>query len=1413
MSAVANGTVTLPSASRDGKSTPVSDTPRSIRHLAKGNIPGQRTLCAKEMSGEIVEVSHSTFFSTYAPFNPSPDVQVCLDALAKAKLITESRDRFVDCDVKPSTKFTREVAYEFLSQICAAISKAKVEGRKASCILEQKPDHVTESEIPGASHRVDGYFKPLKSTVPTDVMPKNTPTADNIANCEWKLRSTPKELVDNRRKIVSGAVHIMNNDVRRLFTYSITIEDESMTLWYWSRSHSAKSKPFDFTADVSTTVRAFASFIFASMEELGYDKSVQRRLDTAQANPQLCLVFRVQDRYFKTLRTMSEHLGICITGRSTRVFEVVEVKGFDDLTTLGKKTKILKDVWLDADAQTERQIQDAILQDLDTLSDKLISDGSLNSEHFHDVSEEEKKLVCDALHDRTYRDHFLTIDCDERGAQCKAIASDAVPAPGVFSPSLAVPFTVPASLSRADRSRSAQVPDGRSGSPRALCEEDTLGPPRSYVPKRQYRVVYNEVCQALHDVVDLKTVLQAMLDCLLVIQLLFLIGWVHRDISSGNLLWYSTAEGGRGILSDLEYAKKFNPDGEGSSDPKTGTPYFMAVEIQHQVYFNTTQSHQKRSIRDVRSGPTQNIGRKTNYQVIHNYEHDIESFFWLLLWTITARIDSEDLQAFAKPIFDHGPGHKSSRERILKSMGTASPQQLPELLPSSISIVAEYVDIFAHNLFLAYLDRGRNIGGLATYSTIYGSAREVLNACLDVADGPDVPPLILCFARQDMQSDQAGLPVPEARKRRLSQTEFDARLPALHCISAFFEPAVREHIAPCGLETSVSPLSVSLCLASASYPWAVAFPPYYSPSTSRTRLDLASLNHTLSPPRLNNGCAANKSTPVRLRTRRLFSLAPFIIPRRRWRSALYLSPMSRPCIKSYGSTPWSLTVSVGVSSYAGRLGALALLLFFASVSSIGIATYLLITSPETRPRNAAMDGSLMPEHGGLVVDVALSNHESLEFRSNERYLSYLPHSGFHNQRIAFENALILSRLLNRTLLVPPVRLGNMPIQYMAFDMLYPSLAVSGKEGLMHCSQLSTQLALPDECSTHLNFTHVSWRWLANLTSIEAEQRLLYQKDLTYPWLNGSSEGDIYVLKGTDPYSFRFVDYPIPPPKPGLRKYATMVAISELAASKAPLIQVGSLFGSSRLHLRHRPHRALRKRVREQMAFSNPLLQDIARVAASALGEVYLGAHIRVGDGHFKLLGEHNARLVWYKLLTRRLGLTLEEAFVLEQQIIPSAETEPPVLSQDRAAKWSYEVPPLQLFRAKLVCPRPLHTAPDLLRFNIPLFISTDAPEPHTDPLLALFHLTFPCTFFLSDILSSKIPVPANAVRWPGVAELAHLVSSYDGVPLKPFLLPFMDAVIVAHAWGVAGTDMSTFSGFVEDVLWRKYHGWDIVQRG
>jgi hypothetical protein len=51
---------------------------------------------------------------------------------------------------------------------------------------------------------------------------------------------------------------------------------------------------------------------------------------------------------------------------------------------------------------------------------------------------------------------------------------------------------------------------------------------------------------------------------------MFLAGYVHRDISSGNLLYFEPGgtAGSRGIIGDLEYAKCYD-DGSVGTDPKT----------------------------------------------------------------------------------------------------------------------------------------------------------------------------------------------------------------------------------------------------------------------------------------------------------------------------------------------------------------------------------------------------------------------------------------------------------------------------------------------------------------------------------------------------------------------------------------------------------------------------------------------------------------------------------------------------------------------------------------------------------------------------------------------------------------------------------------------------------------------------
>jgi len=110
-----------------------------------------------------------------------------------------------------------------------------------------------------------------------------------------------------------------------------------------------------------------------------------------------------------------------------------------------------------------------------------------------------------------------------------------------------------------------------------------------------------------------------------------------------------------------------------------------------------------------------------------------------------------------------------------------------------------------------------------------------------------------------------------------------------------------------------------------------------------------------------------------------------------------------------------------------------------------------------------------------------------------------------------------------------------------------------------------------------------------------------------------------------------------------------------------------------------------------------------------------------------------------------------------------------------------------------------HEAPKLVPLNVPLFVATDMEDA---PTLAALRAAFPCTILLRDLADV-----------PEVRTLNQLVSADDGVPLGPFLAPLLDAAIVSRAWAVVGTEGSTFSTYVEDLLWRREHGYPIVERG
>ncbi|KAG6920066.1 hypothetical protein DXG01_010134 [Tephrocybe rancida] len=464
-----------------------------------------------------------------------------------------------------------------------------------------------------------------------------------------------------------------------------------------------------------------------------------------------------------------------------------------------------------------------------------------------------------------------------------------------------------------------------------------------------------------------------------------------------------------------------------------------------------------------------------------------------------------------------------------------------------------------------------------------------------------------------------------------------------------------------------------------------------------------------------------------------------------------------------------------------NLAMLVAFLTFASISSFAMAYYLFSSRWDARQlaRPSSTD-----ETQGVPVD--LSQDDPLD--PEEKFLGYLPHSGFHNQRIAFENALVLSRLTNRTLLVPPVYLGKKPIHYVPFNTLYLELAQANKVGLQHCSRVRSY-PLPLECTDYFDQTQIPWDWLVDIGHVKHNQRLRQRWNFSESWVYehlNISKLDILFIRDNIPYQYRFLDAQSNIP-PAHHKFSENIHISDLVMSSKRLIQIGTLFGSSRLHLRDSDNVAIRGHIRETMSFTHPALLDAASSIANSLGPFYIGVHLRLGDGRFKNHGKSHTRKAWWRVVHGILAYTEEEASALEHDFVGRFQEVPPDI-QDFG-----DVP-----HDLLHCRGRLHFKSHHLQLNTPIFISTDVDK--RDPAFTGFWKTFPCVFFLSDF-------PAGTVA------LDDLRNPLDGVSLKHMFLPFLDALVVGHAWKVVGTENSTFSTFVQDVLWRKHHNLRIVQRG
>ena len=245
------------------------------------------------------------------------------------------------------------------------------------------------------------------------------------------------------------------------------------------------------------------SLMSATEQELGYDLTTQRCLDP-EAN-RVCFVYEVDGHYYKTQNVIFDNRSLCITGRATRVWEVIEVASFDKLQPLeGSHTVVLKDVWLDAGSVTKGDIQREIFANLEKIANAL--EAGKEPKGFAGIDDKSKQMLHKCLLARDWHQYFLTLVCEWQGITSKKVAEAAEPDSTLFG---APPATVRLSfLPHADIFRTSM------SQPSDLLSPGKKPFNRRHCPKRQSRVVFKQVCVALHHVSKLGNAMSVLLSCL-----------------------------------------------------------------------------------------------------------------------------------------------------------------------------------------------------------------------------------------------------------------------------------------------------------------------------------------------------------------------------------------------------------------------------------------------------------------------------------------------------------------------------------------------------------------------------------------------------------------------------------------------------------------------------------------------------------------------------------------------------------------------------------------------------------------------------------------------------------------------------------------------------------------------------------
>ncbi|KAJ3991450.1 hypothetical protein F5050DRAFT_1581390, partial [Lentinula boryana] len=305
------------------------------------------------------------------------------------------------------------------------------------------------------------------------------------------------------------------------------------------------------------------SFAFSSAENMGWDPTITFSHRDSENRRQYNII--VKERVYKTVKTLSDYSADNPLGRATRVWKVQDAQG---------KTRVLKDLWLEHDRLEEHKIYENILKDV---------------ENSNSATPESKADARKAVVDR------LLTPLDHCRVKVSGIADDDTNLVILRDYDMSKVRTVALmSPSKSNPPKKQSVGFSFSGDQDAefithVSQDSGLQVPQRVVhnslqeteiPNDQryhYRIVFEEYATTIYDERNLVNILKAIADVLFALDLIHSAGWVHRDISGGNLYYHEERK--TGLIGDLEYAKKV--DDQSHHNVRTVCPFFSPSSYNH----------------------------------------------------------------------------------------------------------------------------------------------------------------------------------------------------------------------------------------------------------------------------------------------------------------------------------------------------------------------------------------------------------------------------------------------------------------------------------------------------------------------------------------------------------------------------------------------------------------------------------------------------------------------------------------------------------------------------------------------------------------------------------------------------------------------------------------------------------------